>query len=169
VSTALAEHLKGLEIDRSGKAAVGLVEEENRVEAIRSLFERIESAEDAADPDRWAAAEMVAAEVEAGKSCRALGEELDRSAMYVSRYNRAWKRYLEDPAVKDGPFKHAYAPPRNPVTAKPKQPSVQKLLDILSKWDAEGIKADALGLLLDEIEAFAARLREELDQEAEAA
>jgi hypothetical protein len=46
---------------------------------------------------------------------------------------------------------------------------VKKLLAILEKWDAEGVKAADLAKLLDEAEAFAERLRDELNEEEEKA
>jgi hypothetical protein len=146
------------------REAPSLADEPDRVEAIRSLFDKIDQAEQTTDEVRWSAAQLVAAEVADGKTTRDLAAELDRSAMYVSRYNRAWKAFQEDPSVRDRSFSRAYTPTPTGVTrvtepgAKP-----QTLVEALDNVDLDGLSLTVLRDVLAAAESLVERVAAEID------
>lgn len=64
-----------------------------RVIEIIECEKQAEQHEAIADEFRWKAAELIAAELTAGKTQRQLGEEIGKTQQHVSRMNRVWRKF----------------------------------------------------------------------------
>jgi hypothetical protein len=65
----------------------------DRVVRIRELEASADHHERVADRERWEAAELIAAELDSGKSMRQLGAEIGKSHTHVRRMAQVWRDY----------------------------------------------------------------------------
>lgn len=79
--------------DNAALRDVRLEPTQDRVTRIRELEASADRLEQAADQARWEAAELIAAELDSGKTLRGLGEEIGKSHPHVHRMAQVWRDY----------------------------------------------------------------------------